>query len=342
LQGESKLQIALIVLGVLNFILIIVLLVIAKQKVSNGEQGQESFFKTLVEYQDRQKHFQSLEFQNLKDIVNRSLGDGLDRSQRTMQQVMERLVKVDETQKSLNSLGENVNQLQNVLTDKKSRGIFGEVQLKQLLTSVFGEAQGSYYELQKSLSNQKIVDAIMHLPEPLGSLAIDSKFPLENYKRMVDEDSSSIQREQYAKDFSNNLKKHIDDISSKYIIPGETADQAILFLPAEAIFAQVHAYHSDIINYAFKKKVWITSPTTLMATISTIQVILRNIERTNNMSKIHEEINKLGDEFERHEGRWDDLSRHLLTVQKDIEKLNTTHRKMGDRFTKIVNLTDEQ
>lgn len=334
--------IALTVLGTLNLIVLIILVFIAKQKSGGGTQEQESFFQTLVAYQDRQKHFQSLEFQNLKDVVNRSLGEGLDRSQKTMQQVVERLIKVDETQKSLHSLGENVNQLQNVLTDKKSRGVFGEVQLKQILTSVFGETQGAFYDLQKSLSNQRIVDALMYLPQPLGNLAIDSKFPLENYQRMVDSDLSDSRRQLALKDFTQNLKKHIDDISSKYIIPGETADQAILFLPAEAIFAQVHANHSDIIAYALKKKVWITSPTTLMATISTIQVILKNIETNKNLSKIHQEINRLGEEFERHEGRWDDLSRHLGTVQKDVEKLGTTHRKINERFIKIVNLSDAE
>ncbi len=339
---DINLQIAVVVLVSLNLLLMIGLLLVAKHKSGEGAKGQESFFQNLVEYQDRQKHFQSLEFQNLKDIVNRSLGEGLVRSQDTMHKVMERLVKVDETQKGLKSLGENVNQLQGVLTDKKSRGIFGEIQLKQLLTSVFGEARGVYYDLQKVLGNQRVVDAMMYLPEPLGNLAIDSKFPLENYKRMVDEAASAAQRDQASKDFTINLKKHIDDISSKYIIPGETADQAILFLPAEAIFAQVHAFHSDIINYAFKKKVWITSPTTMMATISTIQVMLKNMERTENLGKIHSEINRLGEEFERHGSRWDDLTRHLVTVQKDMEKLGTTHKKMGERFLKIINLSSEE
>ncbi|MCF8059733.1 MAG: DNA recombination protein RmuC [Bacteriovoracaceae bacterium] len=270
--------------------------------------------------------------------MEKRLGDGLDKSRETLSQVLERLVKVDTAQKQITSLSENVVMLQNVLTDKKTRGIFGEVQLKQILVNVFGESMGHIFQLQATMTNGKIADATLMLPEPLGLVAVDAKFPLENYRRMVDGESDEMARQNASKEFAKNLKKHIDDISSKYIIPNVTSDQAILFLPAEAIFSEVHAHHSEIVEYAAKKKVWLTSPTTLMAILSTVQAVLINIERNKHIDEIHQEINQLGVDFERYEERWEDLVKHLGTIQKDVDRLNISNKKITDRFKKIIRL----
>lgn len=304
----------------------------------NGENVENQVLKTIVEYQDRQKHYQSQEFQNLRETMEKRLGDGLDKSRETLSQVLERLVKVDTAQKQITSLSENVVMLQNVLTDKKTRGIFGEVQLKQILVNVFGESMGHIFQLQATMTNGKIADATLMLPEPLGLVAVDAKFPLENYRRMVDGESDEMARQNASKEFAKNLKKHIDDISSKYIIPNVTSDQAILFLPAEAIFSEVHAHHSEIVEYAAKKKVWLTSPTTLMAILSTVQAVLINIERNKHIDEIHQEINQLGVDFERYEERWEDLVKHLGTIQKDVDRLNISNKKITDRFKKIIRL----
>lgn len=277
-------------------------------------------------------------FDQVNDRIDNKLSENSKMAQQTFMNVSERLVRIDEAQKNINILGDNVTSLQNILTDKKTRGIFGEIQLKQVLVSVFGEAQGNTYELQKSLSNQKIVDALLFLPEPLGRLAIDSKFPLENYKKMTDQSLELSQRDISKTEFVRNVKKHIDDIKNKYIIKGETAEQAVMFVPAEAIFAEIHAYHDDIINYAFKHNVWITSPTTLMATLTTIQTLVRNIEQNKHMSIIHEEINKLGKDFSRYKVRWDALSKHMATVSKDLSEVNTSSEKLEGRFQKIISL----
>ena len=152
---------------------------------------------------------------------------------------------------------------------------------------------------------------------------------------MVDKKLSSDVRDNYEKLFKSDMKKHIDAISSKYIIPGETADQAILFLPAEAIFAEVNAYHSDIINYAYKKHVWITSPTTLISTLTVIQMIIKNMERDKYTSIIHEELNKLGLEFSRYRERWDKLAKSIQTVNKDVENVYITTDKISRKFETI-------
>lgn len=271
----------------------------------------------------------------ISDRVRENLDQGFKKTNETFTSVIERLAKIDEAQKKIESLSNNVVSLQDILTDKKSRGIFGEVQLNQILNSVFGDKNDKVYKIQHKLSNGTICDSILFLPEPTGSIVVDSKFPLENFRRMFDLTFTDLERREFAKDFKINLKKHIDDISSKYIISGETTDQAILFLPAEAIFAEIYAYHSDIIEYAQNKKVWLTSPTTFMAMITTIQVVIQNIERSKYTNVIHQELNKLADEFGRYKKRWDNLASHIETVSKDVKDIHTTTEKITNRFSQI-------
>ncbi len=271
----------------------------------------------------------------ISDRVRENLDQGFKKTNETFTSVIERLAKIDEAQKKIESLSTNVVSLQDILTDKKSRGIFGEVQLNQILNSVFGDKNDKVYKIQHKLSNGTMCDSILFLPEPTGSIVVDSKFPLENFRRMFDLTFTDLERREFAKDFKINLKKHIDDISSKYIIPGETTDQAILFLPAEAIFAEIYAYHSDIIEYAQNKKVWLTSPTTFMAMITTIQVVIQNIERSKYTNVIHQELNKLADEFGRYKKRWDNLASHIETVSKDVKDIHTTTEKITNRFSQI-------
>ena len=271
----------------------------------------------------------------MNEKVNERLDQNFEKTNKTFSNVLERLSKIDEAQKKIDSLSSDIVSLQGILTDKKTRGIFGEVNLKHILTSVFGERNDGIYRLQYTLSNGTIADCILYSPEPLGTIAIDSKFPLENYRNMVDKSLSNLEREKYEKLFKADVKKHIDAISTKYIIPGETTDQAIMFLPAEAIFAEINAYHSDIIDYAYKKKVWITSPTTLISTLTVIQMLLKNIERDKYTSIIHEELNKLGVEFTRYKDRWDKLSRSIETVSRDVNDIHTTTEKITKRFVSI-------
>ena len=254
----------------------------------------------------------------INEKVNERLDENFEKTNKTFTSVIERLSKIDEAQKKIETLSTDIVSLQSILTDKKSRGIYGEVNLKHILSSVFGQKNDSIYRLQYTMSNKYIADSVLFAPEPLGTIAIDSKFPLEHYQLMVDRNLSKLEREKNEKLFKIDVKKHIDAISEKYIIPGETSNQAIMFLPAEAIFAEINAYHSDIIEYAYKKRVWITSPTTLISTLTVIQMIIKNIERDKYTKVIHEELNKLGIEFGRYKDRWDKLSRSIDTVNKDI------------------------
>ncbi len=278
---------------------------------------------------------QKLEMINEK--VNIRLDKNFEKTNETFSKVLERISKIDEAQKKIETLSTDIVSLQSVLTDKKSRGIFGEINLKNILSSVFGENNNQVYQMQYQLKNGKIADAVLFAPEPLNTIAIDSKFPLENYQTMVDKKNSELQRIEAEKKFKTDMKKHIDAIGEKYIIPGQTSDQAILFLPAEAIFAEVNAYHQELVEYAYKKKVFITSPTTLLSTLTTIQMIIKNMERDKYASIIHDELNKLGIEFGRYKERWDKLSRSITTVNKDVEDIHKTTEKITKRFDSLSN-----
>ena len=283
-----------------------------------------------------QKVENRLDLMNTK--VEERLSKGFEETTKTFGNVLERLSKIDEAQKKIEALSSNVVSLQDVLTDKKSRGIFGEIQLYQILASVFGEKNDKLYQKQYKLSNGTIVDSIIFTPEPLGNIAVDSKFPLENYRKMYNNELNQIERESARKDFVNDLKKHIDAISSKYIIKNETSEQAVLFLPAEAIFAEINAYHTDIIEYANKKNVRIASPTTLISVLTVIQVIMTNMERDKYASVIQQELEKLNIEFGRYQTRWNSLQKDIEKVSKDVKDITTTSNKISKRFTEISNV----
>lgn len=278
----------------------------------------------------------------INDRVNQRLDENFEKTNKTFTSVLERLTKIDEAQKKIDSLSSDIVSLQSVLTDKKTRGIFGEVNLRNIFENIFGEKNDKIYKMQYLLPNGTIVDCALFAPKPLGLIGIDSKFPLENYRIMVDKEHSMEIRQSAEKAFRNDMKKHIDAIASKYIIDGVTSNQAILFLPAEAIFAELSAYHTDIIEYAYKKRVWITSPTTLTSTLTTIEVIMKNIERDKYASIIHKELSLLSTEFRRYKERWDKLSRSIEAVSRDVKDIHTTTDKITKRFESVNNVEMEK
>lgn len=271
----------------------------------------------------------------VNEQVNLRLDQNFEKTNKTFTNVIERLSKIDEAQKKIDVLSSDIISLQSILTDKKTRGIYGEVHLKHLMSNIFGEKNDNIYRLQYPLPNGTIVDCILFAPSPLGTIGIDSKFPLEHYQKMVDRRLSKEERMIAERQFKLDVKKHIDAIADKYIIKGVTSDQAIMFLPAEAIFAEINAYHQDLIDYAYRRRVFITSPTTLILTLTVIQMIIKNMEKDKYTSIIHEELNKLGLEFARYKERWDKLSKSIQTVNKDVENVSITADKISKKFTSI-------
>lgn len=271
----------------------------------------------------------------VNEQVNLRLDQNFEKTNKTFTNVIERLSKIDEAQKKIDILSSDIISLQSILTDKKTRGIYGEVHLKHLMSNIFGEKNDTIYRLQYPLPNGTIVDCILFAPSPLGTIGIDSKFPLEHYQKMVDRKLSKEERLIAEKQFKLDVKKHIDAIADKYIIEGVTSRQAIMFLPAEAIFAEINAYHQDLVDYAYRRRVFITSPTTLISTLTVIQMIIKNMEKDKYTSIIHEELNKLCLEFARYKERWDKLSKSIQTVNKDVENVSITTDKISKKFTSI-------
>ena len=291
--------------------------------------------KSMNEDFDRMNEMLEYRLTMMNEKVNERLDENFAKTNRTFTNVLERLSKIDEAQKKIDNLSTDIVSLQSILTDKKTRGIFGEVNLENIMSNVFGQNNNKIYQMQYTFSNGTIADCVLFTPEPLGTIAIDSKFPLEHYQEMVDKTKTKLERQQAEKLFKLDMKIHIDAISSKYIIPGVTTDQAILFLPAEAIFAEINAYHTELLEYAYKKRVWITSPTTLISTLTTIQVIIKNLERDKYAKVIHQELRLLSEEFKRYKDRWDKLYRSIETVSRDVKDIYTTTDKITKRFNSI-------
>jgi len=298
-----------------------------------SESNKTSQFDLNAFKENMMQHI-DLQMKQINEKVEFRLGEGFDKTNKTFVNVIERLSKIDEAQKKIESLSTEVVSLNELLTDKKTRGIFGEVQLYQLLSAVLGDNK-SLYEQQKTLSNGFIADAVIHAPEPIGTVAIDSKFPLDNYKRMVDRALGDADRNTAKKEFKSDVKKHVNAIKDKYIIQHETGDQAFMFIPAEAIFAEITAYHEDLIEYATKNKVWMVSPTTLISTLSMIQMVVKNIQRDEQAQVIIQELIKLGDEFKRYSERWDKLKKSIDSVSKNAEQVGITSNKISSKFKHI-------
>lgn len=264
--------------------------------------------------------------------VSERLDEGFKKTNDTFVSVMARLATIDEAQKKIDSLTGNVVSLQELLGDKRSRGAFGEVQLEALVRNLLPPQA---FDVQASLPNGTRVDCLLHLPPPTGELAIDAKFPMENYQRLVDRNLSEPEQRQAMAAFKADVKKHIGDIASKYILPGVTAEGAVMFIPAEAVFAEIHAYHPDLVQLALEKRVWIVSPTTLMAVLTTARAVIRDIETRKEVHVIQEALRRLADEFKRFDVRMKKLADHIRQAHEDAQQVQTTSDKISRQFGRI-------
>lgn len=264
--------------------------------------------------------------------VSERLDEGFKKTNDTFISVMARLATIDEAQKKIDGLTTNVVSLQELLGDKRSRGAFGEVQLEALVRNILPVTA---YEMQHALPNGTRVDCALFLPEPTGTVAVDSKFPLENYHRMYEIGISEAERLLAQKQFKSDVRKHVDDIAAKYIIANHTSDGAVMFVPAEAVFAEIHAYHPDVVDYAMSKRVWVVSPTTLMAVLNTARAVLKDVETRKQVHIIKDELGKLGKEFNRFDVRMKKLADHIRQANEDVQDVHTTSQKISKRFAAI-------
>jgi len=264
--------------------------------------------------------------------VERRLGEGFERTTETFSRVLAHLTRIDEAQKRITELSANVVSLQEVLADKRSRGAFGEVQLAALVRNVLPE---SAFALQHGLSNGTRVDCLLRLPEPGGAVAVDAKFPLEAYRRMVNSDLPEAERSRAVSLFRQDVHRHVRDIAEKYLIPGETADGAVMFIPAEAVFAEIHARFPDLVELAQRLRVWLVSPTTMMAVLTTARAVLRDQATREQVHVIRSHLGALSEDFGRFRQRMDKLARHIQQAHRDVDEVSSSARRISGRFERI-------
>ncbi|MFD0912997.1 DNA recombination protein RmuC [Methylophilus luteus] len=273
--------------------------------------------------------------------VSERLEEGFKKTNETFANVMARLATIDEAQKKIDGLSVNMVSLQELLGDKRSRGAFGEVQLEGLVRNVL---PSNSFAMQHTFSNGARADCALFLPDPTGTVAVDSKFPLENYHRMYDSSLGEVLQAQSGKQFKADIRKHIDDISNKYIIANETSDGAVMFIPAEAVFAEIHAYHSEVVDYAMQKRVWLVSPTTLMAVLNTARAVLKDVEMRKQVHIIKDELGKLSKDFNRFDTRMKKLADNIRQAHENAQDVHISSQKITRRFAQIekVELAQEE
>jgi DNA recombination protein RmuC len=278
------------------------------------------------------------------DALTKRLGDGFsqqtEKTGETLKGIHERLAVIDAAQKNITTLSEQVVGLQDILSNKQARGAFGEIQLQDLVSAILPP---SAYTWQATLGNNKVADCLILLPNPPGSIAIDAKFPLESYQALRDATDNTA-RTKAGRAFSADVLGHVRDIADKYIIAGETAESALMFLPSEAVYAELHANFRAVIEESFRKRVWIVSPTTLWATLNTVRAILKDVRMREQAGLIQIEVQKMLDDLGRLDTRVGNLQRHFDQAARDIGDIRTSTDKVTRRGTRIeeMQLGDEQ
>lgn len=295
---------------------------------------------TLTQQFERLNQTTENRLQLMGEKVEEKLSKGFEKTSQTFTDVVKRLALIDDAQKKIHDLSSNVVNLQQILQDKRSRGVFGEIQLAHLLENTLPSES---YTLQYSLPNQTRVDCMLFLPEPTGHIAIDAKFPLNSYQIFTDFTLPEHERKQAQQQFRQDIKKHIQDIQQKYIIPGETSDGALMFIPAEAVFAEIHAHFPELVELSHQSRVWMTSPTTMMAILTTASAVLKDSATRKQVHVIQKHLKDLAKDFGRFEKRMDNLAKHLHQANEDVDQVHTTARKISSRFAKIerVELQEE-
>ncbi|CUI54889.1 DNA recombination protein RmuC [Cognatishimia activa] len=274
----------------------------------------------------------------LQEKMNNSLMGNAKQTATSLTQLQERLATIDKAQDNITKLSSDVLSLQDILSNKQTRGAFGEIQLNDIVGKALPRDS---YALQHTLPNGKRADCLIHLPNPPGPIVIDSKFPLEAYEAML---ASETEAELKAgiQAFKTSVRKHINDIADKYIIEGDTADGALMFLPSEAIYAELHAKFPDLVQEGFSKRVWIVSPTTCMATLNTMRAILKDARMREQAGEIRKALRNLHRDVEIVGERAGKLETHLRQAGEDVSGILTAASRAGKRAHKLDNFDFEE
>jgi DNA recombination protein RmuC len=297
-------------------------------------QGLESASRQMNERMEQLSGVVNQRLSHLSEHVETRLHSGFEQTHETFSRVMSRLAVIDEAQKKIEGLTTNVMSLNQLLGDKRARGAFGEVQLEQLISNGLPP---NAYAFQTAIPNHPHTrpDCILILPDPNGIVAIDAKFPLENYQKQYHPETTIADQVSFAKAFQSDIKRHIDTIASKYIVPPSTMDSAMMFIPAEAVFAEIHANYPDLIAYSQAKRVWLVSPTTLMAVLNTARSVIKDRETHKHIHSIQKALTALSVEFSRFDERMQRLAKHIKQVSEDVGDMHITSHKISRHFRHI-------
>ncbi|MGF1594347.1 MAG: DNA recombination protein RmuC [Kiloniellaceae bacterium] len=277
--------------------------------------------------------------QGFSKLVGDRLTDSTTKHQTALADLRERLAVIDKAQQNLTELSTQVVGLQDILANKQARGAFGEIQLRDLVEATLPP---SAYEFQATLGNGRRADCLLRLPNPPGSIAIDSKFPLESYEALRRAGSDEAQVTAARRAFQADVRRHVKDIAERYIIPGETAESALMFLPSEAVYAELHANCREVVEASYKARVWIVSPTTLMATLNTVRAVLKDVRMREQAAIIQTEVGKMMEDVLRLNERVGKLERHFDQASRDIQDIRTSANKVVSRGEKIGELELEE
>lgn len=315
------------------------------QRVQGLGEGQERLAGGLHHVSEAQSLSQTAMIQMMETRlaeVQRAMGESLQgsalRTARSLGDLHQRLETIDKAQANLEKLSGNVLSLQDILANKQARGAFGEIQLHEI---VLRALPADAYTMQATLSNGRRADCLIHLPNPPGPLVIDAKFPLEAYEALRRAETPR-QSQEAASQLRAAVRAHIRAISEKYIIEGETAEGAIMFLPSEAVYAELHANFPEVVREGFAAKVWIVSPTTCMATLNTMRAILKDARMKQQAGAIRKELGELYKDIERLTDRVSNLDRHFGQASKDIEEIRISADKAGKRARRLDNFDFEE
>ncbi|MBL9073581.1 DNA recombination protein RmuC [Tabrizicola sp.] len=260
------------------------------------------------------------------------------RTARSLGELHQRLETIDKAQANIEKLSGNVLSLQDILSNKQTRGAFGEIQLHDIVQKALPK---DAYSMQATLSNGKRADCLIHLPNPPGPIVIDAKFPLEAYEALRRADTPRLAQEA-AQQMRAAVRAHIRAIAERYILEGETADGALMFLPSEAVYAELHANFPDLVREGFAAKVWIVSPTTCMATLNTMRAVLKDARMREQAGAIRRELSLLYSDVERLGARVENLDRHFGQAAKDIEEIKISSDKATKRARRLDNFDFEE
>lgn len=305
------------------------------QSLSDGQQqlfgGLNSVSEAQAVQQQKTLHLMEQRLAAVTEAMNQNLSNSARNTAQSLGELQQRLQTIDKAQENITKLSGDVLSLQDILSNKQTRGAFGEIQL----TDIVGKALPSdSYDLQATLSNGRRADCLIHLPNPPGPIAIDSKFPLEAYEALR-RASTDWEANEAGKALRAAVKKHIKDISERYIIDGETADGALMFLPSEAVYAELHANFPDVVRDGFAARVWIVSPTTCMATLNTMRAILKDARMREQAGAIRRELGLLHKDVERLVDRVGNLDRHFEQARRDVEQIRISADKAGGRAARL-------